>query len=293
MARVKRGVTAHARHKKVLKLAKGYRGRAKDAFRYADELVRYVRGRSGPNGRGFGIGVAGFPEGHPGTPNRLQEMDHLKRKVDAGADFLITQLFFDNSLFLAFRERAVRVLRVDEIARLEIRVAGELEVPGAAVQFLRLLQALADVFKLFFEMLEVLAGLADVLDRLLHAAGHVVIFLRHRDRAGGDVTGRRPYPADGPVFPDCDSRGRCLGEPQPTRLWFCQQAHGGRARQPRREARRGVRRRGLRPHDAEGPAADRQGAGAADAGEAVGRGGAPSRSASAIANSSALREARP
>ncbi len=39
--------------------------RAKDAFRYAEELVRYVRSCSGPNGRGFGIGVAGFPKGTP------------------------------------------------------------------------------------------------------------------------------------------------------------------------------------------------------------------------------------
>jgi hypothetical protein len=38
------------------------------------------------------IGVAGFPEGHPETPNRLREIDYLKAKVDAGADFIITQL---------------------------------------------------------------------------------------------------------------------------------------------------------------------------------------------------------
>ncbi len=53
-------------------------------------------GRTGhvPDSRGFGVGVAGFPEGHPGTPNRLKEMDYLKRKVDAGADYICTQLFF-------------------------------------------------------------------------------------------------------------------------------------------------------------------------------------------------------
>jgi methylenetetrahydrofolate reductase (NADPH) len=79
--------------------------RAKDAFRYADELVRFVRSRTGPNGRAFGIGVAGFPEGHPGCPNRLAEMDFLKRKVDAGADYICTQLFFDNRDFYDFRER--------------------------------------------------------------------------------------------------------------------------------------------------------------------------------------------
>ena len=79
--------------------------RGRDAFRYAEELVRFVRGFPTDSARGFGIGVAGFPEGHPGTPNRLLEMDLLKRKVDAGADYVCTQLFFDNRDFFDFRER--------------------------------------------------------------------------------------------------------------------------------------------------------------------------------------------
>jgi methylenetetrahydrofolate reductase (NADPH) len=53
----------------------------------------------------MGIGVAGYPEGHPEASNRLREMDFLKAKVDAGADFICTQLFFDNHIFYDFRER--------------------------------------------------------------------------------------------------------------------------------------------------------------------------------------------
>lgn len=77
-----------------------------DAFRYAEGLVRFIREHPAPpDPRGFGIGVAGFPEGHPGCPNRLKEMDFLKAKVEAGADYVCTQLFFDNRDFYDFRER--------------------------------------------------------------------------------------------------------------------------------------------------------------------------------------------
>ena len=78
-------------------------------FAHAADLVRFIRAfnESGrhPDPRGFGIGVAAFPEGHPETPNTLRLMDHLKAKVDAGADWICTQLFFDNHAFLDWRER--------------------------------------------------------------------------------------------------------------------------------------------------------------------------------------------
>ncbi len=83
--------------------------RDRDAFQHAADLVRFIR-KFGEDGghtdpRGFGLGVAGFPEGHPATPNRLLEMDYLKAKVDAGADYIVTQLFFDNHDFYDFRDR--------------------------------------------------------------------------------------------------------------------------------------------------------------------------------------------
>jgi methylenetetrahydrofolate reductase (NADPH) len=70
-------------------------------FPYAADLVAFIKQRH-PH---FGIAVAGFPEGHPATPNRLKEMDYLKAKVDAGADYIVTQLFFDNRDFFDFCER--------------------------------------------------------------------------------------------------------------------------------------------------------------------------------------------
>jgi methylenetetrahydrofolate reductase (NADPH) len=83
--------------------------RSRDAFRYAADLVGHIRkfnqAGSHPDPRGFGIGVAGFPEGHPATPNRLLEMEYLRRKVEAGADYIVTQLFFDNHDFYDFRDR--------------------------------------------------------------------------------------------------------------------------------------------------------------------------------------------
>src|SRR5580700_6252558 len=70
-------------------------------FGYADELVQFARGR-----HDFCIGVAGYPEGHPQCLNRVRDLEHLKGKVDNGADFVVTQLFFDNTDFYGFRDRA-------------------------------------------------------------------------------------------------------------------------------------------------------------------------------------------
>ena len=77
-------------------------------FEYSSELVRFIRERAD-----FCIGVAGFPEGHIACKEgKHVDWDHLKRKVQAGADFVITQIFFENSDFLEFRDHLSRQLGV-------------------------------------------------------------------------------------------------------------------------------------------------------------------------------------
>src|SRR5690606_14924367 len=70
-------------------------------FRYANELVAFIR----ENFADMGIAVAGYPEKHLEAPDLDADLTNLKRKVDAGADVVVTQLFYENADFLSFRDR--------------------------------------------------------------------------------------------------------------------------------------------------------------------------------------------
>lgn len=72
-----------------------------DGFRYASELIAHIRKRWN-----FCIGAAGYPEVHPESADPQTDINHLKRKVDAGADFITTQLFFDNAAYYRFADAA-------------------------------------------------------------------------------------------------------------------------------------------------------------------------------------------
>ncbi len=75
-----------------------------EGFAHASELVGFVR--SHPERWRFCVGAAAYPEGHVETSDLGQDLRNLKAKADAGADFLVTQLFFDNAKYFGFVDRA-------------------------------------------------------------------------------------------------------------------------------------------------------------------------------------------
>jgi methylenetetrahydrofolate reductase (NADPH) len=75
-----------------------------EGFAHASDLVAFIR--SQPKRWDFCLGAAAYPEGHLETRDLARDVAHLKIKVDAGADFLVTQLFFENDRYFQFVERA-------------------------------------------------------------------------------------------------------------------------------------------------------------------------------------------
>ncbi len=77
-------------------------------FEFSNQLVEFIRQQGD-----FCIGVAGFPEGHIACKDgKYVDWQHLRKKIDAGADFILTQLFFDNADFYEFRDHITKKLGV-------------------------------------------------------------------------------------------------------------------------------------------------------------------------------------
>lgn len=80
----------------------------KHDFKYASELTEYIMTEH----KGFHVSGACYPEVHQEAPNMIEDIKNLKKKVDAGADHLISQLFFDNNAFYDFIEK-VRIAGIN------------------------------------------------------------------------------------------------------------------------------------------------------------------------------------
>jgi methylenetetrahydrofolate reductase (NADPH) len=108
-----------------------------DQFHYAVELVRYIK-QIAPE---MCIGGACYPEGHPEAVSKAQDIQHIKEKVDAGCEFLTTQMFFDNSIFYNYmyrlREAGVLVPVMQGSCRLRVKIKWDAVFNCLAVVFLR------------------------------------------------------------------------------------------------------------------------------------------------------------
>jgi methylenetetrahydrofolate reductase (NADPH) len=87
---------------------------AKNVVKIADDM------------RMFSIAVAAYPEGHPESPSLEKDMEYLKEKIDVGADFVITQMFFNNRYYYQFLERAVKA-RIDRPLLPGIMIISDIE----------------------------------------------------------------------------------------------------------------------------------------------------------------------
>ena len=103
-------------------------------YRYASELVAAIRRTYGSE---FCIGVGAYPEKHFEAPNIETDITNLKRKVEEGADFIITQMFFDNAHFYEFRDRC-------RFAGIEVPIIPGLKPLSSAKQ----LELIPDLFSL-------------------------------------------------------------------------------------------------------------------------------------------------
>jgi methylenetetrahydrofolate reductase (NADPH) len=159
---------------------------ATDGLRYANELVTLLKSRH-PD---FCLGVGGYPEKHPEAPTLALDLDHLKRKVDAGAAFITTQLFFDNAIYHRFVEKCraagltvpivpgiMPVLSVKQIQR--IAALSGASMPTALTRRLEVASENPDVV----EIIGIDWALTQIRDLLTHGAPGYHLYILNRAKS--------------------------------------------------------------------------------------------------------------
>jgi methylenetetrahydrofolate reductase (NADPH) len=158
----------------------------KDGLRYASDLVTLLKARHAD----FCLGVGGYPEKHPEAANAAVDLDNLKRKVEAGADFITTQLFFDNAIYHRFvdkcRARGITVpivpglmpvLSVNQIKRIAT-LSGSV-LPTQLARRLEVAEVNPDVV----EIIGIDWALTQIRDLLAHGAPGYHLYILNRAKS--------------------------------------------------------------------------------------------------------------
>jgi methylenetetrahydrofolate reductase (NADPH) len=159
---------------------------APDGLRYANELVALLKARH-PD---FCLGVGGYPEKHPEAISLEADLEHLKRKVDAGADFITTQLFFDNAIYHRFVDKCraagitvpivpglMPVLSVKQIQRIAT-LSGSV-LPATLARRLAVAEVNPDVV----EIIGIDWALTQIRDLLAHGAPGYHLYILNRAKS--------------------------------------------------------------------------------------------------------------
>lgn len=158
-------------------------------YHHAVELIADIRGAGD-----FCIGGACYPEGHPEAANMNEDLDHLKEKVDAGCDYLTTQMFFDNHIYYNFMYKALKkkidvpvvagimpVTNAGQIGRI-VSLSGNL-VPA---KFLTIVDRFADDPKAMRQ-----AGIAyateQIIDLIANGVNHIHIYSMNKPDVAGAI----------------------------------------------------------------------------------------------------------
>ena len=160
------------------------------AYHHAIDLIRELR----ESGTDFCIGGACYPEVHPESKNRVEDLEHLKQKVDCGVDFLTTQMFFDNTVFYNFREMcAIKGIDVPLIAGImPITKASQLErtvkLSGCSLptKFVKIVERFGDRDDAM-QQAGIVYAAEQIIDLMANGVDHIHIYTMNKPDVAGAI----------------------------------------------------------------------------------------------------------
>ncbi len=163
-------------------------GRVSTDYHHAIELIREIRERGD-----FCVGGACYPEGHVECERREEDLTHLKEKVEAGLDFVTTQMFFDNDIFFNFlyraRERGITVPVVAGIMPITNRIQLKRSVAMSGTDVPRRFRAIVDYFGNDPESMKqagIIYATEQIIDLIANGVRHIHVYTMNKpDVAGG------------------------------------------------------------------------------------------------------------